>query len=56
MVAFTWCGRPSEYQSSTSIRLCTGDHDDSDSDVGQRLQDHLRRRVDDDLSRCSHGH
>src|ERR1700753_3144846 len=29
MVAFTWWGRPSAYQSRTSIRLCTGDHDDS---------------------------
>src|ERR1700731_1733496 len=29
MVAFTWWGRPSAYQSRTSIRLCTGDHDDN---------------------------
>src|SRR5271155_1752983 len=28
MVAFTRWGRPSAYQSSTWIRLCTGDHDD----------------------------
>src|SRR5690625_541228 len=27
MMARTWWGRPSSYSSSTSMRLCTGDHD-----------------------------
>jgi hypothetical protein len=26
------------------------------ADIGQRLQDHLWRRVDDNLSRCLYGH
>ena len=26
------------------------------ADIGQRLQNHLRRRIDDNLSRCLYGH